>query len=278
MRRSGIYANIDIEEYHAEEGISSSGITLILDCPKRYHHEFLAPKPPVDPREAKKQKDKYKLGRALHMLALEPGRFNSTFYVMDEEVNLTTKAGKEAYAAAEEAAKGRDIIRAGDWEEIQAMSEAVSDHAVWERVRGGKVEHSIYWEGGIYGTRLRSRPDIFTDELCIDIKTTDSIANFKRSMAAYGYHRQAAMQIDGLHAIDGKTRTFAFFVVEKKAPYLTACFAIDVVSLEQGRQEYQDGATIYTECLDKGVWPGYPEEFQLIALPAYAMIKEDLAA
>lgn len=276
MREQGIYANIDIDEYHAEAGISSSGITLILDCPKRYWHEYLV-KQEIDVREAKKQRDKYKLGRAAHMLILEPVKFNNTFYVMSEDVNLTTKIGKEAYAAAELEAKGRDIIRTGDWKEIEAMAASVGSHVVWNAIKGGKVEHSIYWNGGVCKTALRARPDVFTDELIIDIKTTESINAFAKSIAQYGYHRQAAMQVDGLKAIDGKERYFAYFVIEKKAPYLTACFALDDISLEQGRREYLDGAALYSDCLKNNNWPGYEDKFQVISLPKWAM-KEELAA
>ena len=31
--KTGIYNNLDIDEYHTSPGISSTGISLILDCP-----------------------------------------------------------------------------------------------------------------------------------------------------------------------------------------------------------------------------------------------------
>ena len=37
---NGIYDNLDINEYHADNSISSTGINLILDCPKRYYYEY----------------------------------------------------------------------------------------------------------------------------------------------------------------------------------------------------------------------------------------------
>ncbi len=280
MRATGIYNDVDIETYHKEEGISSSGISLILDCPKRYWHEYISPKPPLDPKEAQKQRDKFRMGRAIHMKVLEPELFDKTFFLMHEEVNLTTKVGKEVMEKAVQAANGREVLRFGDWQDIMAIANSVSGHSLWSKLGKSHVEHSIYWDvmkfGEGHAARLRSRPDLFTDHLIIDLKTTDSIANFSKSIHTYGYHRQAAMQIDGLKSIDGKQRTFAFFVVEKKAPYLTSCFVLDEASIEQGRREYYDGVMTYHECMETGVWPGYEEKFQIISLPTYAIKGDEL--
>jgi hypothetical protein len=191
-------------------------------------------------------------------------------------VNLVTKAGKEAYAVAESKANGRDIIRFEEWKNIKEMAAAVSSHAVWNILKGGKVEHSIYWEGGTYNTLLKARPDIFTDDLIVDVKTTESIKAFPRNLYAYGYHRQAAMQVDALFKTDNKKRYFAFFVVEKKAPYLTICYTLDEESIELGRKEYLEGAKLYSQCLAANKWPGYDEQFQLIKLPNYLNKNEEI--
>ena len=271
---NGIYDNLDINDYHADNSISATGINLILDCPKRYYYEYHVKRTELDEKELKKQAEKYKLGRAVHTLVLEPKKFDNTFYCMTESVNLSTKIGKEIYAQAEIAANGRDILRTGEWEDIKDMANIISAHPIWNELKDGKVEQSIFWEGGTFDTPLRSRPDIFNDKLIIDLKTTDSIKAFSNSIYQYGYHRQAAMQIDALKQLDGKKRFFAFFVVEKKPPYLTACFTLDEGSLAQGRLEYLDGAALYTECVRYKEWPGYEEKFQLISLPNWAKMKE----
>jgi exodeoxyribonuclease VIII len=211
----------------------------------------------IDIEDSRRQNDKFKLGRAVHMLVLEPEKFHEKFYVMMNDVDLRTKVGKEAYADAENSAKGRDIIRANDYREIAKISESVLSHSLWKTFDNRLVEQSIFWDAGLFNTRLRSRPDVYNDKIIIDIKTTDSIKAFSNSIYQYGYHRQAAMQIDGLRNFDEKERTFAFFVVEKKEPYLTACFVLDEASIEQGRREYHDGAVIYSECLQNKEWPGY---------------------
>ena len=274
--KKGIHPDLDIDLYHNSEGISSTGISLILDCPKRFYFERFIKPTLLDSKEENKLQEKYKIGRAVHMLVLEPDKFNTTFYCMDEPVNLVTKAGKEVYAAAEIKANGRDIIRFEEWKNIKEMAAAISSHAVWNILKGGKVEHSIYWKDGSYNTLLKARPDIFTDDLIVDVKTTESIKAFPRVLYSYGYHRQAAMQVDALFKTDNKKRYFAFFVVEKKAPYLTICYTLDEESIELGRKEYLEGAKLYSQCLAANKWPGYDEQFQLIKLPNYLNKNEEI--
>ena len=164
----------------------------------------------------------------------------------------------------------------GEWKNIKEMAAAISSHAVWNILKGGKVEHSIYWKDGSYNTLLKARPDRFTDDLIVDIKTTESIKAFPRVLYSYGYHRQAAMQMDALFKTDNKKRYFAFFVVEKKPPYLTACYTLDNKSIDLGREEYIYGAELYSQCLSENSWPGYDEQFKLIKLPNYLKTNEEI--
>jgi len=270
MRESGIYTDLDIAEYHASEGISSSGINLLIDCPARYHHKY------IEQKSQDEDSQSMLLGRGVHMLVLEPELFDKTFYIMRESCDLRTKAGKEAYAQAEADAKGRNILRAGTWEAVVDMANAIKNCATWNKIIPGNAEHSVFWDAGIYNTRLRARPDFYNETMIIDIKTTDSIKSFAKSIYNYGYHRQAAMQIDGLKQHDGKDRFFGFMVVENKAPYLTACFVLNQASVDQGRREYLDAAATFSECMSTGIWPGYEDSFQEISLPSYLLPVNDM--
>ena len=242
---------LDINEYHQMPGISATGINLILDCPKRYWHEYM------NPLRQGKDSAAYMLGRAVHMLILETDKFHEKFYCMDEKVNLTTKVGKEVYENAKHIANRREILRLDDVISVKEIATSVLNHSVWKRVGLGKVEHSLFFEGGTYTTPLKSRPDFYTDKIIIDVKTTDSIPGFMRSIYSYGYHRQAAMQVDALFKLDGKARNFSFLAVEKKAPYLCSWISLDEASIDKGREDYLHGADLYSECLLNDEWPGY---------------------
>jgi hypothetical protein len=269
MREPGIYSDVDIDEYHAEEGLSSTGVSLILDCPKRYWAEYLAggKKSPED--------QKFSLGRALHMAVLEPEKFEAAFLVMKEDVDLRTKAGKEVWEKAQAYANGRTILRAHDGETVVNMANAVKNHSFWQKMPDRLVEQSVYWDRGIFNTRLKARPDAYNDKIIVDLKTTDSIPAFQKSVYSYGYHRQAAMQIDGLEAIDGQRRYHVFFVVEKKFPFFTGVFSLCDTSLNKGRDEYLEAAITYRDCMVHNEWPGYEEKVQQISLPNWAMKTEE---
>jgi hypothetical protein len=256
ISKPGIYPNISNEEYHSSNGISNSGIKLLLQCPKKYWYEYLSGK------AEKEDKSHFVIGSALHTLILEPHLFSKNFFIM-EKVNKRTNEGKEKYQAALENAKGRKIITTEEFEKIQAMVDSVKSEPLHKRIGKGHIEHSLAWDYD--GVLLRNRPDFYNDDLIVDIKTTFS----------YGYHRQAAMAIDGLFELTGKKRElFLLIVVEKTAPYLAAFYALEELDIEQGRREYQKAAALYKECVAKNYWPGYSNKVESIGLPRWAKDKE----
>ncbi len=259
MRQPGIYKDVPIEEYHSEDGLSASGVNLMLDCPRRYHHRYMT-RTGHDVADTQAMA----IGRAVHMLSLEPKLFEKTFVVQTEPFDRRTKVGKEGYELFRKWAAGRSILRPDDFQQISGMADAIATHPIWSRFKDGSVEHSIYWDHQD-SIRLRSRPDYFTQDLIIDLKTTACLKGFDKSVFRYGYHRQAAMQLDGLMAVDGIKRQYVLFVVEKEAPYLTSVFALDENAIEEGRREYQKAAELYGQCLEFDIWPGYSETVQTIS-------------
>lgn len=265
----GLYDNIHIEDYHKMGGLSSTGVKLILDCPARYYYQYLTDKP------KQKESEALTLGKALHKFVLEKETFFDEFFILEGNIDLRTKEGKKLYEAAEYNAHGRTILREKDFAPIHAMAESVQRNTFFNKMGKGSVEHSCFWNSGLFNTLLKARPDFYNDFLIVDLKTTESIADFPKKLYNYGYHRQAAMQLDGMKQTTGKDRMFAFFVVEKNPPYLTSIFTLDEESLQLGRKEYLDAAMIYSECMIEGNWPGYNEECQLINIPKYLQEKPE---
>lgn len=268
MKDLGIYTKMDINEYHSSEGLSSSGVSLILDCPARYHAEYM------EDRD-REESEKFEIGQSLHTYVLEQDDFHNRYYMMETEVDLRTKTGKETMEAEKLKAAGRKIIRKKDADFLLEMGKSVLKHPFWNKLVERNIEHSIWWEGGIFNTLLKARPDVYDDKIIVDIKTTDSIKMFKKSTYNYGYHRQAAMQIDALKSADNIERLHVFFVVEKRYPYLTSCFSLCEQSIQKGREEYLDAAITYRDCMNSGKWPGYEEKVQQISIPDWALIEKE---
>lgn len=300
----GIYKGLPNEVYHDSQGVSNSGLGLLLppNCPKLYWYQKLSGKY-VRPEA----KDK-KIGSALHTLTLEPDTFNDRFIYEDFEpihvdeltqLNvLQAKLGKEAgkfeydmlKAKVEtqklrrkkrdaeflERCAGKEVLSRKEYDIVSTMAESVRSHAIWKEMIGDKkgcVEDSIAWTDPETGVLLRTRPDYYNDELIVDVKTSkdNSPWAFARSVLEYGYHRQGAMACDGLTNLYGRVYDdVLLFVVSKTAPYFVRCYVIDAASLERGRVEYKQGAMIYKQAVESGVWESYPEIIEDISLPKYA--------
>ncbi|HEV2917578.1 MAG TPA: PD-(D/E)XK nuclease-like domain-containing protein [Candidatus Babeliales bacterium] len=270
--KHGIYKNIDIEEYHKSQGISSSGINLILKSPAKFYYQYLS-------GLAKKEDTKATLyGSAIHLLALEPELFNKKYIVLPEGLDRRTKEGKALYESALLHAElnNQKLLKCEDFKEISSISYAIRKNKVFIKLieSGGCIEDSLYWQDP-NGSLLRARPDFYNDFIVVDIKTTESAAeeDFQRSIFNYNYHIQAAMQLDGLEALDGKKRTFCHLVVEKEQPHLTACYMLDQTAIDIGRAKYKEGSFLYKQCLELDDWPGYPETIQTISLPDWYLRK-----
>lgn len=260
--KEGIFDNISNADYHRDIGISASGITLMRDTPAKFYNRYLSLQQPQEPTKP------MILGQALHTMVLEPKEFDNRFALMPDDIKI--KRGK-AYDKFFEANSHKYILTMKEYENIVPMAHAVYEHPLYERImRDARIEHSIYWIDN--GIQYKARPDLFNNEFVFDLKTTVSADrdDFQKSIIAYGYHRQAAMCLDGLTKLTGKEyKHFIFFCIESEEPYLTAAYVIDDVALQIGRYEYQQTGLKYHQCLTSGVWPGYSEDLQLISLPEW---------
>ena len=99
--------------------------------------------------------------------------------------------------------------------------------------------------------------------LCIgDIKTTRSavIADWTRDVFKFGYHVQAAFNLDLYNAATGEDRTtFCHVVQENTPPYEPARRMLDLEFIEMGRNEYRGALLNYCKCLKSGIFPSYDD-------------------
>jgi hypothetical protein len=107
----------------------------------------------------------------------------------------------------------------------------------------------------------------------VDYKTTidASEAGFGKSVANYGYHLQASWYLEAAAACGfGVDLKFVFVVQEKTAPYLVQVFQMGSDELTIGHAMGAKARTVFAECAESGVWPGYPNEITFARLPRWA--------
>jgi len=266
------------EEYHAHPATSKSSLDLISRSPLHYWSRYLDPK-----RIASEPTAAMLLGTAVHTHVLELDAWDSRYVAAPAAIDRRTKAGKEQWETFRKEAGGRDIISRDDHELVHAMGLAVSRHraAAW-LLHGlpGKAETTHMWFDKETGIQCKCRPDWLSDDgkTIVDLKTTEDASKkeFQRSIAKWGYHRQASWYLDGVEQSTGtRPEQFIFVCVEKKAPYAVAVYVADPLMIESGAKETCAALRKLAECKASDKWPSYSDEVELISLPPWMLPKAD---
>ena len=111
-----------------------------------------------------------------------------------------------------------------------------------------------------------------------DYKTAADASNagFTRSSASYGYFQQCAWYLDGVRALlDADDAAFVFIVQEKEPPYLVN--VVEMTDSYRAIGDYRNEAAvrIWQQCMETGVWPGYPTDVSLISAPRWLELEHE---
>lgn len=137
------------------------------------------------------------LGDAIHSAILEPERFAIQYFCVPE-LDLRTKDGKQALADFEAQAEAHNqiVLKKDEFEQVKMMRDsALAYPLVSEMLENGEPELSIFYRTE-KGTLLKIRPDwlgLYAGvPFILDVKTTDDVHDFGKSVDKFGYHLQAA--------------------------------------------------------------------------------------
>ena len=250
-------------KYFANKSLSKSAIDKLLECPALY-------KAWLEGEDEEKTSAALAFGSLSHLLTLQPQEFDSQYAVTD--LNLATKEGKAWKAALPE---GIQIVKNDDYEKAQMMADAVRDHPQAKMLFQNYIaEESIYWT--FDGVPCKAKPDIvaevFGRRYIADLKTTESVnpEAIRKSIAKWGYHRQAAWYLSGMEAVGRPCDAFIFIFVEKTYPYLVTMCQLDEDALAKGMEECLRAVSTLKECQASGTWPCYTREIITLGLPKWA--------
>lgn len=161
------------------------------------------------------------LGTALHTAILEPERF-ATEYACAPSVNLRTNEGKKTLAAFEADCAGRGMtpLKREDFDTVCLMRDsALAYPTVASLLENGVAELSLFWRMH-NGLLLKVRPDWLGEfagaPFLLDIKTTDDVLDFGKSVEKFGYHLQAAFYELVMERVFGLGVDFAFCAISKR--------------------------------------------------------------
>lgn len=264
-------------DYHRHSAVSKSHLDLVARSPLHYWARY------VDPNRVEPEPTPAMLlGTAVHTHVLELDAWDQRYIAAPEGIDRRTKAGKEEWAAFEAQAAGRSVISRADAELVMAIGRAVHGHpaAAYLLNQSGQAETTHMWTDEATGLQCKCRPDWLLDDgsLIVDLKTTEdaSPAGFRKSIANFRYHVQAAWYLDGLERATGKRpEQFLFVAVEKKPPHAVAVYAADVEMVAAGAAAAARDLEVLATCKQANAWPAYSDQIESISLPPWMRPRPD---
>lgn len=174
------------------------------------------------------------LSQALHAYLLEPHRFEQDFFVLEES---------GAAQLEQEDLLERTWLTGRQFATLKAVREAVERYpkapvASW--IDNGIKELSIYWTDAS-GGRWKARPDCFTDEVIVELKTTTDVRPkaFARARSRFGYDLQAAQYVEAVSRLSGRTPRVVFLAVEIWERVAVWVHELSRAELEEARRQLE---------------------------------------
>jgi hypothetical protein len=182
------------------------------------------------------------MGEALHALVLEPDTFATHYLVPGDAQSAQPEI-------SEQETMQRQSLDAWQWSTLCHARDALlasTQFPVASWLSQGEKELSIYWSDEA-GAMWKARPDCFTEDVVLDLKTTGDIRPdaFRRTRERLDYDVQAAHYIEAVSRLGGKDPRFAFVAVELTEPYSVGVHELDTAELSAARARLADLKTGY---------------------------------
>ncbi len=247
------------DAYHAYAGISKSGLDLIARSPAHYAY-----------RSPQEQTRAMVIGSATHAAILEPDVFAKQYMLLKD----VTDRRSSAYKQAVEQYGADNVLTGTEADAVAGMQAALQLNAAAKQLLDaqGWTELACFASDPVTGVLVKCKFDkLTTDLLSVDLKTTQDLRDFAKSVANYRYHVQAAFYADVFEWCTGlQLSGFEFIAVEKDAPNASRIFVLDTPSIDYGRKLYRQALDVYAECLRNDEWPLPAGETEYITLPYWA--------
>lgn len=241
-----------------------------------------------EPYEATSTNKVFRIGRAVHMLLLEPALFRKTFVIqpifsgktLDGRDSTQSKEAKLARASWQATLpSSATVVTVEEMGMLLGMHQSIArNKEAKELIEGAICETVVYYRDPDTGLKCRAKPDAINRQLSaiIEVKTTasDGPREFENDVPRYRYDLQLAMQAHGVKCVTGELpESLAIIVLEKEPPYSCWVEEFDKDTFANALVDYQRGLRIIAECVDKNEWPGYPT-MKKFTMPKWARFGE----
>jgi hypothetical protein len=202
------------EQYHASGAWGSTLINQFLSSPRLANAmrkgEYKKPETAA-----------FRFGRMFHEL-LDPNSGFDKHYRLGPGNDRRTKAWKDAQV------EGIQLVTVDDWDALHRMAESVRANPFAACLLENAMHEVGFRMDADQGPfKIQCRADIMHADHIADLKTTADIDDFSKSIANYGYHRQAALYRYIISRECGNKLPFSFIVVENAEPFYR-CRVVDL--------------------------------------------------
>ena len=266
MNKPPYLLEIPAEEYHAatkeNKYTTSHRLNLFRRCPALYHKHITGEIVEGDTAA-------FQMGRAVHVLTLEPDNFDKEYLVADGPINPKTgnPYGRETKAFKEWAdVQTLPVIGTEEHALMKKLADAVHAHEIAADIlKAGIAEATVraVWDG----EPVQARLDWIDPErgIIADLKTCADVDRFPFDIRDFGYVTQLAFykRVLMLAGYAGPDIRAYLIAVEKREPFRVAVVEITHYTLEDGNtaeaSKYGPGNNLVMDelmkCRARNVWP-----------------------
>lgn len=280
------WRDIPERDYHTDLSAVARGDILSF---RKSGKAFLARRGQEQDEDAELS-DPMRIGRATHMLALEPQRFKETYVVMPDFVGYT-KDGKESANSKEardkraswkaEQKPGSEFVTAEELTHLIGMCDALLLHPqAKEMFEGGILEKCGYYRDPITGLKCRIKPDCVSPSLngLFDFKTARDVSYRKFGQACndHRYDIQLVQYAAGAGIILGaKLDILGWVAVEKRPPYEVAVWIMGPQTLERAERHCRKALDGIAEAVHTNKFEFRQKEAEILEFPQYCFFEEE---
>jgi hypothetical protein len=198
--------------YHANPAIGSTTAKLWLDSPQLF-------KDKRDGVVIRKDIRAFQLGRAAHLLFLQPDEFAKAISTgpINDKTGKPYGAETAAYSSWATMNPGKIILGQRDIDDLNRMQDRMPSQ-IKDILRSGGVAESSYYLT-LAGVAVKCRPDWIIDGVIYDLKTIGSMADAEKHISKFKYWFSHAWYRMIVKAETGKALPFRFIFSEKSPPY-----------------------------------------------------------
>jgi len=264
INQNGIY-DIKDEEYHADPvepwSVSRGMLWHMVNGPRRNPLKAWASHPKLGGGIGA-DKPSFNIGRAAHILVLQPEVFGQKVVVKPDDYSGNATIWKQWLR--DQKAEGKTVISKAEEEKLHGMAAAIKrDKLIMSILADGQFEQTAVAQDAMTGLWLRCKPDFLPSNMAqspVDFKTARSadLNSFERSTPEYGQIFQAAfysmvLEMAGRPNLD----FYTFVVIETEPPHATAVYYVHDFTMAEERRVVRDALIELAECVQKNHWPSY---------------------